>query len=59
MLGSLRKFTMGMGMHIFIKKMKKVNLKNQMKTIILEKWLTMIPNSRHCGYPPITHLIQV
>jgi hypothetical protein len=35
---------MGMGMHRFVEQMRKINLKNQMKTIILEKWLSMIPN---------------
>jgi RNase P subunit RPR2 len=41
-------------MHRFVKQMRKINLKNQMKTIILEKWLTMILNYRQCGHPLIT-----
>jgi len=35
---------MGMGMHKFVKKMGKVNPKNQFKTITPGKWLDVLPN---------------
>jgi len=31
--------------------MKKIDLKNQVKTIILEKWLTMTLNKKCYGHP--------
>jgi hypothetical protein len=35
---------MGMGVHKIIKLMEKTKTKNQVKTITLEKWLTMTLN---------------
>jgi len=35
---------MGMGVHKIVEQMKKIDLENQVKTIILEKWLTMTLN---------------
>jgi hypothetical protein len=43
-VGNLKKNIMGMGMHIIIEQMGKVDPKNRANIIILEKWMTVIPN---------------
>jgi hypothetical protein len=35
---------MGMGMHKIIERIRKVDLKNRMKTVTLDKWLIVTPN---------------
>jgi len=47
----LDKNTMRMSVHKFIEQMKKNDRKNQTKTIILEKWLTMTSNWRCYKHP--------
>jgi hypothetical protein len=44
---------MGIGVHKIIEQMKKTNTKNHAKIVTLEKWLTMTPNWRHYGHPPV------
>ncbi len=43
-VGKLGKNIMGMSMHIIIEQMEKIDLENQAKIIILEKWLIATPN---------------
>jgi hypothetical protein len=43
-VGKLETNIVGMGVHKIVKHMGKADLKNRMKTITLEKWLTMTPN---------------
>jgi hypothetical protein len=43
-VGKLGKNIMGMSMHIIVEQMEKIDLENQAKIIILEKWLIATPN---------------
>ncbi len=44
---------MGIGVHKIVEQMRKTNLENQVKTIILEKWLIMTLNGRDYEHPPV------
>jgi len=46
--------TMEMSVHRIIKQMGKTNPKNQAKIITFKKWLTIKPNWRCYGHPPVT-----
>ncbi len=54
MLGSLKKYIVGMGMCKIIELIEKNDQKNWTKIVTLEKWLTMTSNWRCYGHPFIT-----
>jgi len=43
----------GMSVRKIVQQKGKTNFKNQIKIVTLEKYLTMIPNWKHYGHPPI------
>jgi hypothetical protein len=52
-LGHLKKTLWGWAFVKSSNKWKKIDLKNWVKIVILEKWLTMPLNLKHCGHPPM------
>jgi hypothetical protein len=50
----LAKKVVGMDVHKIVEQMWKTNLQNEMKIVILEKWLTMTSNWRRYERPFVT-----